>query len=143
MKRLLHLLILAACCSGTAGARGLVESKVACTQDWIYQSEVFFNIMLTAGEQPATGVVELRVETDKGAAVCAMSQSYSIAAGAPEAVQFRLSGLPAGFYRATLFDDSETSEAWNFGVRPDEVLSPRDAQADFWPFWQQIGRAHV
>ncbi|MCX4261600.1 MAG: acetylxylan esterase [Alistipes sp.] len=137
MRRLLYIMILAACCSGTAGARGLVESKVACTQDWIYQSEVFFNIMLTAGEQPATGVVELRVETDKGSAVCAMSQSYSIAAGSPEAVQFRLSGLPAGFYRATLLDDGEKSEAWNFGVRPDEVLSPRDAQADFWPFWQR------
>lgn len=137
MKRLFTATLLASMFVCAAFGRGLHSVEVACTQNWIYDGEVFFNVMLTAGEQPAAGVVTLTVATDKGAAVCRMSQSYAVAAGEPQQVTFSMSDLPSGFYRATLTDDDREASAWNFGVRPDEVVSQRDARDDFWPFWQQ------
>lgn len=137
MKRLFLTAVLAAMIFPAAFGRGLLSAEVACTQNWIYDDEVFFNVMLNAGEQPATGVVTLRVATDKGASVCRLSQSYSVAAGAVQQVSFSLSDLPAGFYRAALVDDETEVSAWNFGVRPDEVVSAADARDDFCEFWQQ------
>lgn len=137
MKRLFLTAVLAAMIFPAAFGRGLLSAEVVCTQNWIYDDEVFFNVMLNAGEQPATGVVTLRVATDKGMPVCRLSQSYSVAAGAVQQVSFSLSDLPSGFYRAALVDDETEVSAWNFGVRPDEVVSAADARDDFREFWQQ------
>lgn len=117
-------------------AKGLIDVEAECTNKWIYTDEVFFNIMLTAGEEGATGLLELTIATDKRATLYAMSQTYAIKAGEPQQMQFRIASMPAGFYRATVKDDGVEVTAFNFGVRPDEVLSPRDANEDFWSFWQ-------
>lgn len=122
---------------GTLSAKGLLEVKPECTNKWIYNEEVLFNITLTAGEDGATGMLELKVTTDKGVELMAMSQSYGIRAGEPCQMQFRIASLEAGFYRAYIYDDGVEATAFNFGVRPDEVISPRDANDDFWPFWEQ------
>lgn len=135
--RRLALVVALLSAAATLSAKGLAEVKVECTNNWIYDQEAYFNIMLTAGEQHATGVIEFSVATDQGVAIMAMSQSYSIAAGEPCQLQFRISTLDAGFYRATVKDDGTEATAFNFGIRPDEVVSARDAQPDFWEFWQQ------
>ncbi len=137
MKKLFTTALFASMFVSAAFGRGLQSVEVACTQNWIYDGEVFFNVMLTAGEDRAAGVVVLTVATDKGAAVCRLSQSYAVTAGEPQQLTFSMSDLPSGFYRATLTDDGREASAWNFGVRPDEVVSQRDAHDDFWPFWQQ------
>lgn len=140
MKQLFRRLTLVAALLSAAtalSAKGLTEVKAECSNNWIYNQEAYFNIMLTAGEERATGVIEFSVATDQGVPVVAMSQSYSIAAGEPCQLQFRIAALDAGFYRATVKDDGVETTAFNFGIRPDEVISARDAQPDFWEFWQQ------
>lgn len=137
MKRLFVIVLFSVICAGTAFGRGLLSAEVACTQNWIYDGEVFFNVMLNAGEQPATGLITLSVATDKGAPVCRMSQSYTVGAGEVQQVSFAMADLPSGFYRARLADDENEVAAWNFGVRPDEVVSPCDSRDDFLAFWQQ------
>ncbi|MDE6861792.1 MAG: acetylxylan esterase [Alistipes sp.] len=137
MKRLLSTTVFVSMFVCAVFGRGLQSVEVVCTQNWIYDDEVFFNVMLSAGEDAATGAVTLCIATDKGAAVCRMSQSYSVEAGAVQQVSFSMADLPSGFYRATLIDDETEAFAWNFGVRPDEVVSASDAKADFRSFWQQ------
>ena len=119
------------------GAKGLHELRVVCTNDWVYEDEAFFNVMLAAGERGASGKLTLAIATDKGFELEYYEQSYQIAAGEPCQVQFLVDDLDAGFYIATLYDDGVKFKSFNFGVRPDEISSPRDAKADFWSFWQQ------
>ena len=119
------------------GAKGLHEVRVVCTNDWVYEDEAFFNVMLAAGERGASGKLTLAIATDKGFELEYYEQSYQIAAGEPCQVQFLVDDLDAGFYIATLYDDGVKFKSFNFGVRPDEISSPRDAKADFWSFWQQ------
>lgn len=137
MKRRLLLLATFALLSLSALAKGLAGVEVECTQRWVYPKEAFFNVMLSAGEEGATGKISFEVYTDKRVAVAAMSQSYAVRAGEPQMVQFCFESLPSGFYHAVVKDDENVAYEFNFGVRPEEVISPRDAKEDFWPFWEQ------
>ena len=121
----------------TLSAKGLCELRVVCTNDWIYTDEAFFNIMLTAGESGASGSVVFRVDTDKGEELQSLVRSYAIAAGEPCQLQFIVDDLEPGFYRATVYDDGVVSKKFNFGVRPDDIVSPNDAEADIWEFWAE------
>lgn len=121
----------------SAFAQSGVSVEVECTQRWVYEKEAFFNLMLTAGESDATGVISFELFTDKRAPVAAMAQSYAVRAGEPQSMQFRFESLEAGFYHAVVREGEGVAYEFNFGVRPDEVLSPRDAKEDFWPFWEQ------
>ena len=118
-------------------AKGLHELRVVCTNDWVYEDETFFNIMLTASERGASGKLTLAIATDKGFELDYQEHSYNIAPGEPYQVQFLVDNLDAGFYIATLYDDGVKFKSFNFGVRPDDISSPRDAKSDFWSFWQQ------
>lgn len=129
------LLLVVSCCQ--LEAKGLHELRVVCTNDWVYDDEAFFNLMLTAGEQGASGKVTLVVATDKGVELQRLERGYQIAAGEPCQLQFLVDDLDAGFYIATIYDDNAKFKSFNFGVRPDDISSPRDANSDFWSFWQQ------
>lgn len=118
-------------------AKGLHEVRVELTNDWIYDDEAFFNIMLTAGERGATGSIVFRIATDKGVEFRSLVRSYAIAAGEPHQLQFVVDDLDAGFYRAAVLDDGREVKRFNFGVRPDDIISPKDGAADIWEFWQQ------
>ena len=118
-------------------AKGLHELRVVCTNNWIYEREAFFNLMLTAAERGASGKVTLVISTDKGVELQRQEQGYHIAAGEPCQLQFLVDDLDAGFYIATIYDDDAKFKSFNFGVRPDDISSPEDAKSDFWSFWQQ------
>ena len=121
----------------TLSAKGLHEVRVELTNDWIYTDEAFFNIMLTAGEKGATGSIVFRIATDKGEELQSLVRSYAIAPGEPHQLQFVVEGLDAGFYRATVLDDGRVAKRFNFGVRPDDIVSPKDGAEDIWEFWHQ------
>lgn len=121
----------------TLSAKGLHELRVVCTNDWVYTDEAFFNIMLTAGERGASGNVVFRIDTDKGEELRSLVRSYAIAAGEPCQLQFIVDDLEPGFYRATVYDDGVVSKKFNFGIRPDDIISPKDAETDIWEFWAE------
>lgn len=118
-------------------AKGLFELRVECTNDWVYQDDAFFNVMLTAGEHGASGTVVLKLYTDKGVELKNLVRSYAIKAGEPQQLQFVVDGLDAGFYIAEVVDDGRSMKRFNFGVRPDDIVSPKDGAEDLWAFWEQ------
>lgn len=118
-------------------AKGLLELRAECTNDWIYQDEAYFNIMLTAGQHGASGTVVLKIYTDKGEELKNLVRSYAIKAGEPQQLQFVIDDLGAGFYIAEIVDDGNSVKRFNFGVRPDDIISAKDGAEDLWPFWEQ------
>jgi cephalosporin-C deacetylase len=64
-------------------------------------------------------------------------RSYAIKAGEPQQLQFVVEGLDAGFYIAEVVDDGRSMKRFNFGVRPDDIVSPKDGAEDLWAFWEQ------
>lgn len=121
----------------TLSAKGLFELRVVCTNDWIYTDEAFFNVMLTAGEQGASGSVVFSIATDKGKELRSLVRSYAIAPGEPCQLQFIVDDLEPGFYRASLYDDGALSKSFIFGISPEDILSPKDAEPDIWEFWAE------
>jgi cephalosporin-C deacetylase len=118
-------------------AKGLLELRAECTNDWIYQDEAYFNIMLTAGQHGASGTVVLKIYTDKGEELKNLVRSYAIKAGEPQQLQFVIDDLGAGFYIAEIVDDGKSVKRFNFGVRPDDIISAKDGAEDLWSFWEQ------
>ena len=116
-------------------AEGLCEIRTECTNDWIYSDEAFFNVMLTAGGRGASGAVVLKIYTDKGVEIKNLVRSYAIKPGEPQQLQFVVEGLDAGFYIAEVVDDGRSVKRFNFGVRPDDIISPKDGAEDLWEFW--------
>lgn len=140
MQRLrLYILLLVSFVVGgvSLSAKGLCEFKVVCTNDWVYQDEAYFNVMLTAGERGASGNVILRISTDKGVELKSLVRSYAIASGEPQQLQFVVNDLAPGFYSASLLDDGVEAKRFTFGVRPDDIVSPKDGKADLWEFWDR------
>ena len=118
-------------------AEGLAELSVECTNQWVYEDEVCFDVRLTAGERDAVGSVVLTVATDKGVELRRIVRGYNITKGQLYSLKFAVEDLDAGFYIATLLDDGAEAKRFNFGVRPDDIVSPRDAKDDFWAFWER------
>lgn len=118
-------------------AEGLCEIRTECTNDWIYTDEAFFNVMLTAGGRGASGAVVLKIYTDKGVEIKNLVRSYAIKPGEPQQLQFVVEGLDAGFYIAEVVDDGRSVNRFNFGVRPDDIISPKDGPEDLWEFWER------
>ena len=118
-------------------AKGLRELHVECSSSWVFDDNAHFGVVLNAGDGGASGSVVLRVATDKGVELKSLKRSYAVAAGESAKLQFVVEGLAPGFYIATFVDDGVEAERFNFGVRPDDILSPRDAKADFWNFWER------
>ena len=97
---------------------------------------------LFTGRPPYT--LETKVNAAPGPATLTLVTDLSLMADAPEIVltkevtvtpdstlKVKLGKLDPGFYEVRLND----SIRWNIGVRPDEVVSPPDAQPDFDAFW--------
>jgi len=118
-------------------AKGLHELRAERTNDWIFEDDAFFNVMLTAGEKGASGTIIFKVATDKGVELKSFVRSYAIKPGEPHQLQFVVEGLDAGFYSAEILDDNRSVKKFNFGVRPDEISSPKDCASDIWAFWQK------
>lgn len=118
-------------------AKGLREVRVETTYDWVFEDEAEFNMVLTASERGASGAITFRITTDKGVELRRFVRNYTVAAGESQPLQLVVEDLDAGFYVATIFDDGIETKSFNFGVRPDDIVSPRDAKEDFWSFWER------
>lgn len=118
-------------------AKGLREVRVETTYDWVFEDDAEFNMVLAASERGASGVITFRITTDKGVELRRFVRNYTVAAGESQPLQLVVEDLDAGFYVATIFDDGIETKSFNFGVRPDDIVSPRDAKKDFWSFWER------
>ena len=118
-------------------AKGLREVRVATTCDWVFEDDAEFNMVLAASERGASGAITFRITTDKGVELRRFVRNYTVAAGESQPLQLVVEDLDAGFYVATIFDDGIETKSFNFGVRPDDIVSPRDAKEDFWTFWER------
>lgn len=118
-------------------AKGLREVRVATTCDWVFEDDAGFNMVLAASERGASGAITFRITTDKGVELRRFVRNYTVAAGESQPLQLVVEDLDAGFYVATIFDDGIETKSFNFGVRPDDIVSPRDAKEDFWSFWER------
>lgn len=118
-------------------AKGLREVRVATTYDWVFEDDAEFNMVLAASERGASGAITFRITTDKGVELRRFVRNYTVAAGESQPLQLVVEDLDAGFYVATIFDDGIETKSFNFGVRPDDIVSPRDAKEDFWSFWER------
>ena len=118
-------------------AKGLREVRVETTYDWVFEDDAEFNMVLAASERGASGAITFRITTDKGVELRRFVRNYTVAAGESQPLQLVVEDLDAGFYVATIFDDGIETKSFNFGVRPDDIVSPRDAKEDFWSFWER------
>lgn len=118
-------------------AKGLREVRVETTYDWVFEDDAEFNMVLAASERGASGAITFRITTDKGVELRRFVRNYTVAAGESQPLQLVVEDLDAGFYVATIFDDGIETKSFNFGVRPDDIVSPRDAKEDFWTFWER------
>ncbi len=118
-------------------AKGLREVRVETTCDWVFEDDAEFNMVLAASERGASGAITFRITTDKGVELRRFVRNYTVAAGESQPLQLVVEDLDAGFYVATIFDDGIETKSFNFGVRPDDIVSPRDAKEDFWSFWER------
>lgn len=107
------------------------------TYDWVFEDDAEFNMVLAASERGASGAITFRITTDKGVELRRFVRNYTVAAGESQPLQLVVEDLDAGFYVATIFDDGIETKSFNFGVRPDDIVSPRDAKEDFWSFWER------
>lgn len=118
-------------------AKGLREVRVETTYDWVFEDDAEFSMVLAASERGASGAITFRITTDKGVELRRFVRNYTVAAGESQPLQLVVEDLDAGFYVATIFDDGIETKSFNFGVRPDDIVSPRDAKEDFWSFWER------
>ena len=118
-------------------AKGLREVRVETTYDWVFEDDAEFNMVLATSARGASGAITFRITTDKGVELRRFVRNYTVAAGESQPLQLVVEDLDAGFYVATIFDDGIETKSFNFGVRPDDIVSPRDAKGDFWSFWER------
>lgn len=137
LQRLILGVVLLLMALAPLSAKGLHELRVEQTNDWIYQDEAFFNVMLTAAENGASGTLHLKIYTDKGVELKSLVRSYAIRPGEPQQLRFVVENLAPGFYVAEIVDDGKPAKRFNFGVRPDDIVSPKDGASDLWAFWEQ------
>ena len=110
---------------------------------------VVHNWVWENGEQPAIRVkvgnpydtdmqvaVELQVNTDKGESYTNLTKTINVAAASEDSVEFTFDADP-GFYRFTATANDELAGEYNFGVEPESISSPADAQSDFDDFWSK------
>lgn len=123
--------------------------SVPVNNGWVFtdtKPEVLINISNPYAENKSVNA-EIRVFTDKGAALTTVKKSVEVAANGSTQAHLSFDAEP-GFYKIIPLVDGEavyTSgtldgkqiSSFFIGVKPEEVVSATDSQADFMEFWQQ------
>ena len=129
MKRfpLLFAVLLLAACSRVAGT-GFSEPDCG----WLFTGKAPCTLVANAGGSEPVGVT-LRTDLSLMSEDAAPIFSRILTPGPDSLVTIPLGRLEPGFYQICIAD----SITFNIGVRPEEVLSPPDAPADFDAFWEE------
>ncbi len=146
----------------SGGGGGIIGDEIACTIKGIQQLltiEPQFSRPdhLFLGKEPVTipikitnqtkssikGSVSLKLLSDFGENVKTSVVQISIKTGATTLVSMETGELAPGFYIANVFYSGDTNNKkmeFSIGVRPEEIISPTDRQADFDNYWMRAKR---
>lgn len=86
-------------------------------------------------EQEVTTTVSATLMTDMFEDFNNYSQNVTLAAGETKTIDLELTELVPGFYRMTAKANNNTICTYVIGYDPTNIVSPNDAQPDFWHFW--------
>lgn len=125
------------------GMTDLLQIKIALSEpDHLLKqvSVLKIPVVLNNGSnEKLDGKLNIVIVSDFGAQLAALQQTVILSPQTSKTYTFDLKDLPPGFYRGEV---DFTCPGWNklhkfaFGVEPEKVLSPVDAQPDFDAFWQ-------
>ena len=121
-----------------------LKGTVAIIDDMIFDKAPTFTMTVNNPNKVAVKVeVKMAVTTDKGAAVETWVDSVEVAASGSKDVELTIkSDLQPGFYGARCTINRKTAKNMSFGIRPFEIESAPDMQADFDEFWA-AGKAQL
>lgn len=86
-------------------------------------------------EQEVTTTVCATLMTDMFEDFNSFEQEVTLSAGETKTVDLEFPALTPGFYRMTAKANNNTICTYVIGYDPTSIVSPNDAQPDFWQFW--------
>jgi len=98
---------------------------------WLFLQKGPYTLSTQVKAAPGPATLQLVTDRSLMAEQPEVILTKEITVEADSSINVKLGKLDPGFYEVRLRD----SVRWNIGVRPDEVLSPTDAQPDFMQFW--------
>lgn len=100
---------------------------------WLFLNKGAYTLKTKVDAAPGPATFQLVKDLSLMAETPEVILSRNVTIAPDSTLKVRLGRLAPGFYEVRLRD----TVRWNIGVRPDEVVSPPDAQTDFDAFWQQ------
>ncbi len=121
---------------GVDNGLSVASAEVLCNEGWVFNSTMTPTIKVRLTSQGASeGVVRVNVCRDTKEQLLNIERTYSFECG-EQLISIALE-LEPGIYRVDVSHNGRPiTESFNIAYAPTEIISPRDAEADFDAFWQ-------